>query len=131
MIWARNVRRLDPLLAGYRWPGRIDGRRIIARGENGLAHRNALSVGTVERLRVEAPRHSAAAEKCRFEAHAFFFGKRNDLQGIGQRRSGANGGQADRRLRPRARRAFRTLRPPTVSMRARNPCRRLRTSLLG
>ena len=34
-------------------------------------------------------------------------------------------------LRPRARRAFSTLRPPTVAIRARNPCRRLRTRLLG
>jgi hypothetical protein len=39
--------------------------------------------------------------------------------------------QADRRLRPRARRAAITLRPPTVAMRARKPCRRLRTILLG
>ncbi len=39
--------------------------------------------------------------------------------------------QAESRLRPRARRAAITLRPPTVAMRARNPCRRLRTSLLG
>jgi hypothetical protein len=39
--------------------------------------------------------------------------------------------QADRRLRPRARRAFSTLRPPTVAMRARKPWRRLRTSLEG
>ena len=34
-------------------------------------------------------------------------------------------------LRPRARRALITLRPPVVAMRARKPCRRLRTSLLG
>jgi hypothetical protein len=39
--------------------------------------------------------------------------------------------QADKRLRPRARRAAMTLRPPTVAIRARNPCRRLRTILLG
>jgi hypothetical protein len=39
--------------------------------------------------------------------------------------------QALSRLRPRARRAFKTLRPPIVAMRARKPCRRLRTSLLG
>jgi hypothetical protein len=39
--------------------------------------------------------------------------------------------QALSRLRPRARRAFSTLRPPLVSMRLRNPWRRLRTSLLG
>jgi hypothetical protein len=39
--------------------------------------------------------------------------------------------QAESRLRPRARRAAMTLRPPFVAMRARKPCRRLRTSLLG
>jgi hypothetical protein len=39
--------------------------------------------------------------------------------------------QAERRLRPRARRAAITLRPPTVAMRARKPWRRLRTILLG
>lgn len=39
--------------------------------------------------------------------------------------------QAESRLRPRARRALITLRPPTVAMRERNPCRRLRTSRLG
>jgi hypothetical protein len=37
----------------------------------------------------------------------------------------------ERRLRPRARRAAITLRPPAVAILARNPCRRLRTSLLG
>lgn len=45
------------------------------------------------------------------------------------RPSGAN--QADRTLRPLARRADRILRPATVAMRARKPWRRLRTSLLG
>ena len=39
--------------------------------------------------------------------------------------------QADRRLRPRARRAAITRRPPTVAMRERKPCRRLRTRRLG
>ena len=39
--------------------------------------------------------------------------------------------QAQSTLRPRARRAFSTLRPPLVAMRARKPCRRLRTRLLG
>jgi len=39
--------------------------------------------------------------------------------------------QADRRLRPRLRRAAITLRPPTVAIRARKPCLRLRTRLLG
>ena len=34
-------------------------------------------------------------------------------------------------LRPRARRAFKILRPALVAMRARNPCRRLRTKLEG
>jgi len=40
-------------------------------------------------------------------------------------------GQAVRRLRPLARRALMTLRPPSVAMRARNPCVRLRLRLLG
>ncbi len=39
--------------------------------------------------------------------------------------------QAESRFRPLARRAAITLRPPTVAILARNPCRRLRTSLLG
>ena len=39
--------------------------------------------------------------------------------------------QALSRLRPLARRVASTLRPPTVAVRARKPCRRLRTSLLG
>jgi len=38
---------------------------------------------------------------------------------------------ADSFLRPRPRRAAITLRPPTVAIRARKPCRRLRTRLLG
>ena len=38
---------------------------------------------------------------------------------------------ADKRLRPFARRAASTRRPATVAIRARKPCRRLRTSLLG
>jgi hypothetical protein len=36
-----------------------------------------------------------------------------------------------RRLRPRLRRAFRTLRPPRVAMRARNPCLLIRLRLRG
>jgi hypothetical protein len=40
-------------------------------------------------------------------------------------------GQALSLLRPRARRAASTRRPPVVAIRARKPCRRLRTSLLG
>ena len=39
--------------------------------------------------------------------------------------------QAERRLRPRARRRAMTLRPPVVAMRERKPCRRLRTSFEG
>jgi len=39
--------------------------------------------------------------------------------------------QALKRLRPRARRAESTRRPPVVAMRVRKPWRRLRTSLLG
>jgi hypothetical protein len=45
--------------------------------------------------------------------------------------TGEAGVQALSRLRPRARRAAITLRPPLVAMRARKPCRRFRTSLLG
>jgi hypothetical protein len=43
----------------------------------------------------------------------------------------AEGYHADSRLRPRTRRVAIILRPPTVAIRARNPCRRLRTILLG
>jgi len=43
----------------------------------------------------------------------------------------AAGVQALSRLRPRARRAATTFRPPLVAMRARKPWRRLRTRLLG
>ena len=39
--------------------------------------------------------------------------------------------QADKRLRPFARRDASTLRPAAVAVRARNPWRRLRTRLLG
>jgi hypothetical protein len=39
--------------------------------------------------------------------------------------------QALSRLRPRARRAASTRRPPFLAMRVRKPWRRLRTSLLG
>lgn len=39
--------------------------------------------------------------------------------------------QAESRLRPWARRRDSTLRPPAVAIRARKPCRRLRTILLG
>lgn len=41
------------------------------------------------------------------------------------------GNQAERRLRPRDRRAAITFRPPTVAILARKPWRRLRTILLG
>ena len=47
------------------------------------------------------------------------------------RKRGDAARQADSRLRPRARRALSTLRPPFVARRARKPWRRLRTSLLG
>ena len=40
-------------------------------------------------------------------------------------------GQADRRVRPFARRARSILRPPTVDIRLRKPCRRFRTRTLG
>src|SRR4029453_10746737 len=55
------------------------------------------------------------------------------LAAVGGQKSRAFGGRdwGVSFLRPRARRAFSTLRPPTVAMRARNPCRRLRTRLLG
>jgi hypothetical protein len=42
-----------------------------------------------------------------------------------------NGRQTDRRARPFARRADRTLRPPTVFIRARNPCVRARRNFEG
>ncbi len=48
-----------------------------------------------------------------------------------QRRGRHHHRYADNRLRPRARRAAITLRPPTVSMRARKPWRRLRTIFEG
>src|SRR5690606_21869674 len=50
------------------------------------------------------------------------------LAGSGQ---GIVSAQALSRLRPRLRRAATTPRPPLVAMRARKPCRRLRTSLEG
>ena len=46
-------------------------------------------------------------------------------------RANESPGQADRRLRPLARRRAKTFTPPAVSMRLRKPWRRLRTSLLG
>ena len=46
-------------------------------------------------------------------------------------RSGRQLDQTDRRARPLARRAARTLRPPTVLMRARKPCVRARRSFDG
>ena len=42
-----------------------------------------------------------------------------------------NGRQTVRRARPLARRAARTLRPPTVFIRARNPCVRARLTFEG
>jgi hypothetical protein len=45
--------------------------------------------------------------------------------------SGATACQAVKRLRPFLRRLAMTRRPPTVSMRARKPCRLLRTITLG
>ena len=49
----------------------------------------------------------------------------------GQIRLSRNSRQAESFLRPRARRAASTLRPPTVAVRARKPWRRARTSRLG
>lgn len=83
-----------------------------------------------------------AIQSCRIERSQFFrakssFPRQSDLKPC---RSGdvswsarqfAPGYYAESRLRPRARRAAITLRPPTVDIRARNPCLRLRTSLLG
>ena len=43
----------------------------------------------------------------------------------------AHAAQALSRLRPRERRAAKTLRPPLVAIRVRKPWRRLRTNLLG
>jgi hypothetical protein len=51
--------------------------------------------------------------------------------GHAQRRAGFAGTWTVRRLRPFLRRRLSTLRPPGVSMRARNPCVRLRRKLLG
>src|SRR5690606_13429416 len=57
--------------------------------------------------------------------------RRSGLPGLaGFRQSGAFV-QAESRLRPRLRRAATTPRPPLVAMRARKPCRRLRTSFDG
>jgi hypothetical protein len=42
-----------------------------------------------------------------------------------------SGRQAESLFRPWARRRDNTFRPPTVAIRARKPCRRLRTILLG
>src|SRR5579862_7286888 len=55
------------------------------------------------------------------------------LSDAGRTRPGAAAAarQADRRLRPFARRAASTRRPPGVAIRERKPWRRLRTSLLG
>jgi hypothetical protein len=50
---------------------------------------------------------------------------------IGLAADAAISAQAERRLRPRARRAAIIRRPPTVSMRARKPWRRLRTIFEG
>src|SRR5690606_35772785 len=62
-------------------------------------------------------------------------GWRSRPEGIAARTSARMGArkanQALSFLRPRARRARRTLRPPTVALRARKPWRRLRTRLLG
>jgi hypothetical protein len=58
---------------------------------------------------------------------------RTDLNriGTGARLCAARSAQALNFLRPRARRAARTLRPPFVAIRVRKPWRRLRTNLLG
>jgi hypothetical protein len=50
---------------------------------------------------------------------------------ISQVSAGTAASQADSRLRPLARRRAMMRRPPTVAMRARKPCRRLRIRLLG
>jgi len=58
---------------------------------------------------------------------------RTDLSNSGRRAESraARSAQALNLLRPRARRAARTLRPPFVAIRVRKPWRRLRTNLLG
>jgi hypothetical protein len=53
------------------------------------------------------------------------------FQPLNRERRNERADHALSRLRPWARRAATTLRPPLVAMRARNPCRRLRTNLLG
>jgi hypothetical protein len=60
-----------------------------------------------------------------------FRGVFTDTRTVGQRPKPQRTNQAESFLRPRARRAASTLRPPTVAERERKPWRRLRTSLLG
>ena len=81
-------------------------------------------VATVARLHHEGGQGHARARGCSEKISASF----QPLHGGSARRLAP---QAERRLRPCARRAAITLRPPTVAMRARKPCLRLRTSLLG
>jgi len=54
-----------------------------------------------------------------------------ELVDLARIRAVAGFGYADSFLRPRLRRAAMTLRPPTVAILCRKPCRRLRTRLLG
>jgi hypothetical protein len=60
-----------------------------------------------------------------------FSGRRGEEIGSPSQPIHGTSHQALSRLRPRARRAAITLRPPFFAMRARKPWRRLRTSLLG
>jgi hypothetical protein len=78
----------------------------------------------------EAGRRGPAAAISRQEIGAS--GDGGEGSGPGRLRSAASRfAQADSVLRPRARRAARTLRPPGVALRARKPWRRLRTRRLG
>ena len=120
--------------AGRPFVRRLPPRRLQGKGVDGLAApaRDALELRALRQ----------PAEPLRGSDRPFVL-----IQGFGLHRRRRMGGgtvraqwrlagrrpsdQAESFLRPRARRAFSTLRPPTVSIRARKPCRRLRTSLLG
>jgi hypothetical protein len=89
-----------------------------------------VAVGAIANEQNEAGRRGAAAAIGRQEIGAFRDG--GEGRGPGRLRSAASlFAQADNILRPRARRAARTLRPPGVALRARKPWRRLRTRRLG
>ena len=79
-------------------------------------------IGRLAALRGDAQELGAACQAAGLRRHG---------RGLLRGRAATRATQADSRLRPLARRLASTLRPPTVAMRARNPCRRLRTSFDG